>query len=294
MADAACDATVCQLLLRAAREEERRERQCDGDRCCYAGRSKSVDALPLSPSECAVTTKTYHAAGSEELKADIAKLHQGLAKTYNCWEVSREYAANLAEAMQILTEVTGNLQRWRPCVWLSARNKTNTVSDAVGRTLTVQEPRFSFFDIPGMACVPRLLEMVEDECSSECSSFVAGSHGQGCASSGNRAAETAYMKAVRILDMLDEHFEPSFKIAAPSAELSVGWAQASVKAGGAGGGFTMAEDALLLIGLKRFGFKDAAWDKIREKVLPTKRAADIRARFKACVSRYVSCPNAYK
>ena len=108
----------------------------------------------------------------------------------------------------------------------------------------VEDARFSFFDIPGIALVPSLLETVSEEC---CSSALAasaadsanissgggvigggsaGGHGGGgesglkeCEREGGgvrgTAAQKAHEKSTDILKMFEEHFDDSLTLPSP-------------------------------------------------------------------------------
>jgi hypothetical protein len=213
---------------------------------------------------------------------DIQQLHAGLAEMYQHWEVSKEYHAMQSKAMQVLTQfVLGRAPGGDPAVQ------------------TVEEPRFTFFDIPGISLVPSLLETVSQQCSnssapeitegnscerahSSSASGRLGAEGQTQHAGSDEATEShnkALEKCAGILDMFRDSFDDSIKLPASLA------AAFERTAAGGGGRFTKAEDALLLNGLKRFGSDNLAWEKIRVHVLPTKRNGEIKARYRKLISR---------
>ena len=205
---------------------------------------------------------------------DIQQLHTGLAEMYQNWEVSKEYCAMQSKAMNVLTQ------------W---------VLGGESAVQTVEEPRFTFFDIPGISLVPSLLETVSQQCSNcpapanAAGSSSASAHsaaggqpgvgGQMQAMQDDEACDKVLEKCGAILGMFGEHFEDSIKLPASRS------AAPEHAAAGGPGGFTPAEDALLLNGLKRFGCENSAWEKIKVHVLPTKQTEKLKARYRNLTKR---------
>ena len=212
---------------------------------------------------------------------DIKNLHQGIAEMYQHWEVSREYGQMQSKALEYL-----------------AQFRVGRTSGGKSAVQIVEQSRFTFFDVPGISLVPSLLEEVSKQCSSQPGIPEAGSIASGqarnesaeggkgnCGQAGSKsdAAERAHEKSVRILEMFRQHFDDSLIHPAPGAVAREGGSATSC---GGAVQFTKAEDALLLIGLKRFGCESGSWERIRAHVLPTKQTNDIRARYKRLIGRY--------
>jgi len=210
---------------------------------------------------------------SPQKTEDISQLHAGLAEMYQHWEVSKEYGLMQAKALQYLTQF-----------------RVGRAPGGESAVQVVEEPRFTFFDVPGIALVPSLLETVSEQCASAppvpeaaAGAGAASGHDSGSAAQSAAAAQRAYEKSKRILEMFRPHFDES--LAAPPPSESEGRA-AEAAAGGVSSQFTKAEDALLLNGLKRFGCDSRSWERIRAHVLPTKRASDIKSRYQKLISRH--------
>jgi len=217
-----------------------------------------------------------------ERTEDIQQLHAGLAEMYQHWEVSKEYHAMQSRAMQVLTQfVLGRAPG----------------GDAAVQT--VEEPHFTFFDVPGISLVPSLLETVSQQCSNSSAPGITegnsceiehnssasgrlGAEGQTQRAGSDEATEAhkkALGKCAGILNMFRDSFDDSIKLPASPA------AAFERAAAGGGGRFTKAEDALLLNGLKRFGSDNSAWEKIKKHVLPTKGSGEIKARYRKLINR---------
>eukprot|EP00961_Rhodomonas_salina_P194125 2620947-Rhodomonas_salina.1 len=86
----------------------------------------------------------------EERTDDIRILYEGLADLYRIWEVTTEYSKIQEKAMRILTEqIVGASENEQAAVHVRS------------------EPRFSFFNLPGIELVPTVLQRVSDACSSD-------------------------------------------------------------------------------------------------------------------------------
>ena len=212
---------------------------------------------------------------------DIKSLHQGIAEMYQHWEVSREYGQMQSKALEYL-----------------AQFRVGRTPGGKSAVQIVEQSRFTFFDVPGISLVPSLLEEVSKQCSSQPEIPETGSGASGlarnesaeggkgnCGHAGSKsdAAERAHEKSTRILGMFRQHFDDSLIHPAPGA---VAREEDGATSCGGTVQFTKAEDALLLIGLKRFGCESGSWERIRAHVLPTKQTNDIRARYKRLIGRY--------
>eukprot|EP00288_Rhodomonas_lens_P011781 CAMPEP_0177749972 /NCGR_PEP_ID=MMETSP0484_2-20121128/32775_1 /TAXON_ID=354590 /ORGANISM="Rhodomonas lens, Strain RHODO" /LENGTH=914 /DNA_ID=CAMNT_0019264999 /DNA_START=373 /DNA_END=3117 /DNA_ORIENTATION=+ len=208
----------------------------------------------------------------EERTDDIRILYEGLADLYRIWEVTTEYSKIQEKAMRILTEqIVGASENEQAAVHVRS------------------EPRFSFFNLPGIELVPTVLQRVSDACSSDpapAAAATAHDHAAGQprlidAEAARRdsgleeeARGRALEKAQGVLSVLDPYFNQELKLSVVVPAGAAGQEQGST--------FTQAEDNLLLTGLKRFG---TDWNKIHLHVLPTKATAQLRTRYRRCVRR---------